>query len=72
MTRRCRRIREIQVWVAHGAPCLVSSGEAEGRYAAGMRGEVPYHDPRELIGDVLRFGKDCEVVARRNWRDGGD
>lgn len=23
--------------------------------------ELPYHDPRELIGDVLRYGKDCEV-----------
>ena len=31
--------------------------------------EVPYHDPRELIGDVLRFGKDCEVVAPADLRE---
>jgi predicted DNA-binding transcriptional regulator YafY len=31
--------------------------------------EVPYHDPRELIGDVLRFGKDCEVVAPVELRE---
>jgi len=34
-----------------------------------MRGEVPYHDPRELIGDVLRFGKGCEVVAPAELRE---
>jgi len=47
----------------------VSSGETAGRYAAGMRGEVPYHDPRELIGDVPRFGKGCEVVAPAELRE---
>jgi len=25
--------------------------------------DLPYHDPRELLGDILRYGKDCEVVA---------
>ena len=25
--------------------------------------EVPYHDPRELIGDILRHGSSCQVVA---------
>jgi predicted DNA-binding transcriptional regulator YafY len=25
--------------------------------------ELPYHDPRELVGEILRHGKDCEVIA---------
>ncbi len=25
--------------------------------------EVPYHDPRELVGEVLRYGKDCAVLS---------
>ncbi len=31
--------------------------------------DVPYHDPRELIGDVLKFGKDCQVVAPADLRE---
>jgi predicted DNA-binding transcriptional regulator YafY len=30
--------------------------------------ELPYHDPRELIGDILRFGQDCEVIAPAELR----
>jgi predicted DNA-binding transcriptional regulator YafY len=30
--------------------------------------EIPYHDHRELIGDVLRFGSDCEVVSPPSLR----
>lgn len=25
--------------------------------------EIPYHDPRELVGELLRMGGDCEVLA---------
>lgn len=31
--------------------------------------EVPYHDPRELVGEVLRYGRDCEVIAPGSLRD---
>ena len=31
--------------------------------------EVPYHDPRELVGDVLRYGRDCEVVSPEDLRE---
>ena len=31
--------------------------------------EVPYHDPRELVGDILRHGKECEVMAPPSLRD---
>jgi predicted DNA-binding transcriptional regulator YafY len=25
--------------------------------------EIPYNDPRELVGDLLRYGRHCEVVG---------
>lgn len=31
--------------------------------------EVPFSDPRELVGEILRYGKDCEVVAPASLRD---
>ena len=30
--------------------------------------EVPYHDERELVGDVLRQGAECEVVGPEGLR----
>ena len=30
--------------------------------------EVPYSDARELLGDVLRFGADVEVLAPKSLR----
>jgi predicted DNA-binding transcriptional regulator YafY len=30
--------------------------------------EVPYSDSRELLGDVLRFGADVEVLAPKSLR----
>lgn len=36
-----------------------SEWDAQGRYVL----EVPYSDDRELLGDILRHGPDCEVLA---------
>ena len=30
--------------------------------------EVPYSDARELLGDILRFGADVEVLAPKSLR----
>ena len=32
--------------------------------------QVPYADDRELMGDILRFGADVEVVAPKELRSG--
>ena len=45
------------------------ASQADGSYVL----EVPYSDEREQLGDLLRFGKDAEVLAppdmrsRINW-----
>jgi predicted DNA-binding transcriptional regulator YafY len=31
--------------------------------------EIPYSDDRELLGDILLFGPDVEVVGPKNLRD---
>lgn len=58
-------------WVAreHWHPEQKGSWDAQGRYLL----EVPYHDDRELLMDVLRHGPEVEVlgpaVLRRRHRD---
>ena len=39
--------------------------EADGSYVL----EVPYSDPRELIGDVLRFGDGVVVLGPKSLRE---
>lgn len=41
-----------------------SSTEADGSYVL----EVPYSDERDLMGDLLRFGADVEVLAPPDLR----
>lgn len=41
-----------------------SSTEADGSYVL----EIPYSDERELMGDLLRFGADVEVLAPPDLR----
>jgi len=31
--------------------------------------EVPFHDPRELLGDILRYGQHCQVIAPAALRE---
>lgn len=31
--------------------------------------EIPYHDPRELVRDILKFGADVQVIAPVSLRD---
>jgi predicted DNA-binding transcriptional regulator YafY len=38
---------------------------ADGRYEL----VVPYADERELIGDILRFGSDVEVIGPARLRE---
>jgi len=52
---------EAEQWHPHQKLSKSDSGELEL--------EVPYHDPRELVGDVLRDGRDCEVVSPENLRE---
>jgi len=37
---------------------------ADGRYQL----EIPYHDPQELIMDILKYGPEAEVIAPENLR----
>jgi len=37
---------------------------ADGSYTL----EIPYSDERELLGDVLRFGPDVEVIGPKSLR----
>lgn len=45
-------------------PMQESREEADGSYVL----SVPYSDDRELVGDVLRFGEDVEVIAPMELR----
>jgi len=49
-----------EVWHPHQR----SSTQADGSYVL----EIPYSDERELIGDLLRFGADVEVMAPPDLR----
>jgi predicted DNA-binding transcriptional regulator YafY len=53
-------------WVAgeHWHPHQRGSTQADGSYVL----EIPYSDERELMGDVLRFGADVEVMAPPDLR----
>ena len=42
-----------------------SATQADGSYVL----EIPYSDERELLGDLLRFGADVEVVAPVDLRN---
>jgi len=54
-------------WVAGEAwhPNQRSTTQADGSYVL----EIPYSDERELIGDLLRFGADVEVMAPPDLRN---
>jgi predicted DNA-binding transcriptional regulator YafY len=41
-----------------------SATEGDGSYVL----EIPYSDERELLGDLLRFGADVEVMAPADLR----
>ena len=43
---------------------LLGKTEADGSYLL----EIPYSDERELLGDLLRFGADVEVLAPPDFR----
>lgn len=45
-------------------PEQTGSWQADGTYLL----ELPYGDDRELLGDILRHGPDCEVLAPANLR----
>lgn len=53
-------------WVAGETwhPNQRSTTEADGSYVL----EIPYSDERELMGDLLRFGADVEVLAPPDLR----
>jgi predicted DNA-binding transcriptional regulator YafY len=53
-------------WVAgeHWHPQQRGSTQADGSYVL----EIPYADDRELVGDILRFGADVEVMAPPDLR----
>ena len=53
-------------WVADETwhPDQASAWLDDGRYEL----QIPYGDPRELIGDILRHGAHCEVVAPESLR----
>jgi len=53
-------------WVAgeHWHPHQRGSTQADGSYVL----EIPYSDERELMGDLLRFGADVEVMAPPDLR----
>jgi hypothetical protein len=53
-------------WVAgeHWHPHQRGSTQADGSYVL----EIPYSDERELVGDLLRFGADVEVMAPPDLR----
>ena len=53
--------KAIARWVSGEAwhPEQVAQFEADGSYVL----ELPYADDRELLGDVLRHGADCEVLS---------
>lgn len=53
-------------WVAHERWHRDQQGsfDAAGRFLL----RVPFHDPRELLMDVLRHGRDCEVLAPESLR----
>ncbi|MBU6271563.1 MAG: WYL domain-containing protein [Betaproteobacteria bacterium] len=52
---------QAETWHPQQRSRLLDSGELEL--------EVPYHDPRELMGEVLRQGRDCEVLGPPELRD---
>jgi predicted DNA-binding transcriptional regulator YafY len=53
-------------WVSNEIwhPDQVGSFDDEGRYLL----KIPYNDPRELIGDILRHGAECEVLGPHEFR----
>ncbi len=46
-------------------PDQIGHFEADGRFVL----ELPYADDRELVGDILRHGADCEVLAPPELRE---
>ena len=46
-------------------PIAVKSLHKDGSYTL----EIPYSDDRELLGDILLFGPDVEVVGPKQLRD---
>jgi predicted DNA-binding transcriptional regulator YafY len=52
---------QAETWHPQQRARLLDSGELELA--------VPYHDPRELMGEVLRQGRDCEVLGPPELRD---
>jgi predicted DNA-binding transcriptional regulator YafY len=54
-------------WVRHESWHPEQKGvlHADGRYSL----SVPYSDERELLGDILRFGADVEVIAPKRLRE---
>jgi predicted DNA-binding transcriptional regulator YafY len=57
-----QRARWVQGEVWH--PQQESRVEADGSYVL----SVPYSDDREIVGDILRFGADVEVLAPKDLR----
>ncbi len=64
-SKRCvgERARWVQAEEWH--PDQKSTLHPDGSYTL----EVPYSDARELLGDVLRFGADVEVLAPKSLRE---
>ena len=54
-------------WVSRETwhPDQRSHSQADGSYVL----EIPYSDERELVGDILRFGAEVEVLEPADLRD---
>ena len=55
-------------WVKHEEwhPDQKVQEEIDGSYIL----EIPYSDERELVGDILRFGADVEIIEPQTLRHG--